>query len=371
MNGKPRICFVSPEAYATLRPGVAEMAGGAGFQLVEIARELRARGHDVCFVVGDYGQPFRDTVDGFVTYRASSIATGRSRTRGPLNLVRLFRAMRAAKADHYVLRSIRELSFFILIFARLLGARYTFMVANLPHVTKEEMEGMSPRLRSLYARSLRRADRVTVQSREQQDMLRASFGVEAPIVPNGIEIPAFVTTPAGVTHDVSWVATIKPAKRPDRLVEIARALPDRTFLVAGGPGSDLDYHVRLTEALADLPNVTVLGFVPPDQVHRVYERARVFLNTSQYEGFPNTFLFAWSRGIPTCSLDIDPDGVVTREGLGIVDPDCDNLARRLDALLADDAACEAMRRRCHDYVRRHHARDHLAAAFLAALPERP
>ena len=37
MSAKPSICFVSMEVYPNLRPGVAEEAGGAGFQIVQIA----------------------------------------------------------------------------------------------------------------------------------------------------------------------------------------------------------------------------------------------------------------------------------------------------------------------------------------------
>ncbi|MBU2502502.1 glycosyltransferase, partial [bacterium] len=102
MPGKIRICFVSMEVYPNLRPGVSEEAGGAGFQLVEIARGLRDRGHRVSFVVGDYGQPFREEIDGFEVLRANKVAYDKSVTRGLTNLWRLLRAMQAAGARHYV-----------------------------------------------------------------------------------------------------------------------------------------------------------------------------------------------------------------------------------------------------------------------------
>lgn len=368
LNSSQHICFISIEAYATLKPGVAKMAGGAGFQVVQIGRQLRELGHTVSYVVGDFGQPFYDVVDGFPTYRASRVYGGWKLTRGPANVLRLLRAMLATRADHYVLRSIRPLSFFVLVLARMLGASYTFMIANLPHVTREEMEGMSRILRFLYAWSLRHADLVTVQSREQERLLLENFAVQGVLVPNGIAIPPFPEAMPVTSHDVAWASTVKPVKRPDRLLEIARALPARRFIVAGGPGSDHGYYDEMVTCFAREPNLTYAGFVPPDRVKDIYRAGRLFLLTSRFEGFPNTFLQAWALGIPVCALDIDPDGVVTEHGLGIVEADVQLLAGKIDALLNDREAYEAMRRRCHEYVRRYHSLERLRDAFLAALP---
>ncbi|MEJ2721278.1 MAG: glycosyltransferase family 4 protein [bacterium] len=374
MNESKPICFVSIEAYATLRPGVAELAGGAGFQVVQIGRRLSKLGYPVSFVVGDFGQPFCDVVDGFPTYRASRVSGGSSATRGLANVVRVFRAMRAARAKHYVMRSNRNLLFFALVFSQLMGARFTFMVAITPHVTREGFESMPRVIRFLYKWSLRHADRVTVQTEEQKRLLLENYGVEGALVPNGIEIPPFPDTPIEKSHDVVWVGSIKAPKRPDRLLAIARALPERRFLVAGGPGSagahDRSYYDEMVAAFASQPNLTYAGFVPPHEVGEIYRRGRLFLLTSEYEGFPNTFLYAWTNALPVCTLDIDPDGVVAARGLGIVDKDPESLAGKIDGLLDDQAAYEAMRGRCYEHVQKTHSLERMEAAFVDALPER-
>jgi glycosyltransferase involved in cell wall biosynthesis len=356
------------EAYPNLRPGVAEEAGGAGFQLLQIARGLRDRGWPVSFVVGDYGQPFHEVIDGFDVYRANRVTYDKSVPRSLANLVRLWRGMRAARARHYVLRSTRFLSFFVMAYARLLGGRYTFMVANLPHCLREELEGLPKVFRTLYALSLRWGHAVTVQSLEQQQLLLANFGIKAPVIPNGIAVPPLADPAATADHDIVWVASLKPQKRADVLLQMVRLLPGRRFLVAGGPGPDLTRSRELAAALAAEPNVTFLGFVPPDRVGDVYARARLFLNTSDWEGFPNGFLYAWSRGLPVASLKVDPDGAVVGGDLGLVIDDPARLAAAADALLDDPARLQAMAARCHAHVAAHHSLDRLVEAFVAALP---
>lgn len=368
MPEKPKICFVSMEVYPILKPGTAEIAGGAGFQLVQLGRGLKERGYSVSFVVGDFGQEDQVVIDGFDVYRSNKVVHDRSFTRGIANLWRLFSAMRKAGAQHYVLRSTRFLSFFVMIYAKLLGAKYTFMVANLPHCLRSELEGLPLVFRWLYSISLKFADRVTTQSQEQQDLFLENFGIMAPIVPNGIEVPPFQGARLKAPYDINWVASFKVQKRADKLIEFAKLMVHRKFLVAGGPGSDLEYSTGLMDQLRDLPNVEYVGFVTPDRVGEVYENARLHLNTSDWEGFPNAFLFAWTRGIPVGALKIDPDKVVSSLDLGIVDPDLSSLAGKIDALLDDDDRYRKMARRCHDHVVATNSRDTSVDAFIKAMP---
>jgi glycosyltransferase involved in cell wall biosynthesis len=44
------------------------------------------------------------------------------------------------------------------------------------------------------------------------------------------------------------------------------------------------------------------GFMPLDAVEAEFDGASVLVNTTDFEGFPNTFLQAWSRGMPTLSF---------------------------------------------------------------------
>ncbi|MCB2141254.1 hypothetical protein KQH27_00940, partial [bacterium] len=59
------------------------------------------------------------------------------------------------------------------------------------------------------------------------------------------------------------------------------------------------------------------GFLPPAEVESILDSALVLLNTSELEGFPNTFLQAWRRGLPVISF-FDPGGVVLKNRLGFI-----------------------------------------------------
>jgi glycosyltransferase involved in cell wall biosynthesis len=79
--------------------------------------------------------------------------------------------------------------------------------------------------------------------------------------------------------------------------------------MVGGPSADdsakMEYFSEIRAQARLLPNVEFTGFLPLAQAEPWFDRARVLVNSSCYEGMPNTFMQAWSRGIPTvASVDV-------------------------------------------------------------------
>jgi len=89
-------------------------------------------------------------------------------------------------------------------------------------------------------------------------------------------------------------------------------------------------------------------------------------NTSDVEGFPNTYLRAWIRGLPVVAT-FDPDGIVSREGLGARVFDTGELAEAVSRILGNRADFEGMRRRCLQYMAAHYKEDEILYPYLRAM----
>ena len=76
-----------------------------------------------------------------------------------------------------------------------------------------------------------------------------------------------------------------------------------------------------------------------------FNAARVFVNTSEYEGFPNTFLQSWSRGIPTVSF-IDTGSALNGERVVNVAADLDGMTGLVERFMQDDAIGVRLDRSC-------------------------
>ena len=57
----------------------------------------------------------------------------------------------------------------------------------------------------------------------------------------------------------------------------------------------------------------------------------MFLSTSRIEGYPNTFVQAFSYGLPVLSVEVDIDGVISKNNFGAVRGSVEELAAWLRA----------------------------------------
>jgi glycosyltransferase involved in cell wall biosynthesis len=86
------------------------------------------------------------------------------------------------------------------------------------------------------------------------------------------------------------------------------------------------------DAARGVPNLAVCGPASRPDVPPLYLGASCLVCTSRAEGFPNTFLEAWSHGLPVVST-FDPDGLIAGAGLGRAATDVAGLAAGLREML--------------------------------------
>ena len=105
------------------------------------------------------------------------------------------------------------------------------------------------------------------------------------------------------------------------------------------------------------------GFVPVTEVERHFDEAAVFVNTSVGEGFPNTFLQAWSRGVPTLAT-VDVEAAVHRRFAGVEDG-----ARQIEALFEDAGLWQSASRRCLEHFAGTHSPAHALEQYGRLIAE--
>jgi glycosyltransferase involved in cell wall biosynthesis len=128
-------------------------------------------------------------------------------------------------------------------------------------------------------------------------------------------------TGPGSKKGVLWVGRIEPWKRPESFIELARKMPGVPFtMVAPAFRGFEDYAAGIYRMAEGLKNLSIIDFVPFDEIDRYFRRAKVFVNTSTEEGFPNTFVQACMNFTPIVSLMSIPDDFIGKSGAGIFLP---------------------------------------------------
>jgi glycosyltransferase involved in cell wall biosynthesis len=364
----PSVCFVGLENLPVLAPEYSQHPmGGAQLQQTLLARGLARRGWRVSMVVGDYGQPDGAAWADITTYRAY-------RPRAGLPFVRfvhprwtsVWSAMGRADADIYYVSCAGMLLGEVALYARGQHRQVAFRIAHDTDCQPDKLLVPYWRDRLLYRYGLRHADIILAQTAAQRTLMRQNFGRECQVIPSLVAAADAARPLAARDIDLLWISNIRPFKRPDLALELARREPSLTLHMVGGrqPGSE-QYYADIERQAAAQPNVVFHGHVPQESTYQLMARARLFLNTSDSEGFPNTYLQAWARGTPTVAC-FDPDGVIGREELGFPVRDIARMRTALHALLENEALWQATSARCQSYVAAHHGEPALDA-FAAAL----
>jgi glycosyltransferase involved in cell wall biosynthesis len=349
------VCFVAPLAWPVLSrdPRIA-VVGGAEVQQSILARLLAAHGHRVSMITLDYGQADPSRIDGVTVHKAFAPRAGLPVVRflHP-RLTAMWSALRRADADVYYVRSTSMWLWLVTEFCRRHGKRSVYAGASDRDFDPDTGGQVRyARDRWLFRRGLAAADAIVAQNEAQRASCLANHGREAVVIPSCYPLEG---KDASQTADlVLWVGMLHENKRPELFVELARRLPQRRFVLIGGPRPGAQaYYERIRAQAAAVPNLEMTGFLPLPEVEPWFDRARVLVNTSTYEGMPNTFLQAWARGVPTVAT-VDVGAPVHR-----VAPRIEDLVREVENAFAD----ASLGARCREHFARNHSAPEVVARY--------
>ena len=367
------ICFVSLNNYAVLSgdPSVFHI-GGAEVQQMHIARGLAKRGHKVSFVTLDHGQPDGVEIDGIRVFKAYSPTAGIRRLRflHP-RWTGLCGAMRRADAQVYYQRTAASESGQVCWWCRRNRRPFIFSLAS-DNDCDPRLPALSSRMeKGLYRYALRHADLIVSQTKKQQSALKQWLGRDSVVIPSCRPVADSAVQALRPSRPVGrprilWVGRLIECKRAELCLDLAQRCPEVLFDIVGDPNAESSYAKAIRERGKQLPSVTMHGSIPYHLMDEMYRQSAILLCTSSTEGFPNTFLEAWSHSRPVIST-FDPDGIIQKHGLGKVADNLEELEAQVLGMLGDERAwCEAAEK-SHKYVASHHSPDAVAEAYERAI----
>jgi glycosyltransferase involved in cell wall biosynthesis len=359
VNLLPHICFVAVNIYPVLvRSTEIEFVGGAEVQQTVQIRALRRAGFRISVLVKDHGQPDRVEFEGVSIYKIpSAIGRGIPGTRfiAP-RLTDVVKLLKKVSPDIVYVQTACDLVAAAAWYAKTARKRFVFAGASDPDFQLGALPYMSSRDSFLYRAGLRAADGILVQNAAQKQMLEANYKRDSLVMQNCYEEPE--ASAGRADGHVIWAATVKPLKRPDLYIELARRFPHRRFVMVGGAGVDADsqtYYEQTAAKAREVSNLEFVGYVPYARVGTYFDGAAIASNTSDYEGFPNTFLQAWIRGVPMISF-VRPEASPGVTGT-IACSDLEDMASKYASLFESDANWQAASDYCQQHFKTHHGID--------------
>jgi len=329
--------------------------GGESVQQTLLAREFVRSGYDVSMIVVDHGQPDGEVIDGIKVFKSYRPNAGLPVFRFVYpRASSIFKALQRADADIYYQSCASPLTGFVAWHCKKHRKKFVFRIASDTDCMPGQQIIRYWRDRKIYEYGLRRADLTFAQSQKQIELLEQNYGLKSGLMNMVVDNP---TAELDATRDIDvlWVSNIRPQKRPEMIIDLAAKLPELRFVMIGGPSPGLKEHFNDVKAKADSAgNVEFLGAVPYSDVSRYFSRTKIFVNTSDTEGFPNTFLQSWIHGVPVVSF-FDPDGIIRRNGLGFAPESLDEMAQMVVDLISREAKRQEISLLAQEYAIEHYS----------------
>ncbi|GAA4313700.1 hypothetical protein GCM10023115_29640 [Pontixanthobacter gangjinensis] len=227
-------------------------------------------------------------------------------------------------------------------------------------------------LSSDFARqiAIKYADVAFTQNNVQENILLQQFGKKSQRMVSGHPRPEVVIQPEKRFHlrTVLWCGNLGSHKRPELFIELARIFEksDLKFLMVGGH-SDVSYCKSLFKNKPS--NLDLTGQVSFGKALEYFDEAAILINTSTSEGFSNTYIQAWLRGIPTIVMGADPDNVIEKNNLGYDIDTIEAAAKKISLLLGEEDAYSAISKNVQSYANLNHTIEVMVENFLRQINE--
>jgi glycosyltransferase involved in cell wall biosynthesis len=304
-----RVCFIMLKAYPLFNQEIESLFGGAEVDFYNLSTELaKDPNYRVSFITADYGQKPIEVREGVTIIKSLDF-------NGNLAMpsLRLWRALRAADAQIYVRELCSAVTMEVALFCKCYGRKFIYRTASTV-----ECDGTY--LRENYFRgkafvwSLRHADAVLTQNETDANNLSAITGAPVQVIRNAHRVHPIQQQP----HDkVLWVGRSATVKRPELFLELAKLLPQIQFTMICQRAENERQYNKLVNKAKQIENLKFIPRVPFHKIHEYFQRAKVFVNTSDYEGFPNTFIQACKSATAILSLNVNPDNFLDKHNCGI------------------------------------------------------
>lgn len=362
-NGIPpkKICFVTSNTYEILTGKEVKRIVGPDVHQVLLAKEIIKHNLKVSIITQAEGGEPVEYIDGVEIIKINKDKYRFKILNIIIKIVGIWKGMRKANANIYF--HAGGMSGVVSPLCMLMGKKYIYEIAsdaltNREVITEKNKE-YNQSIISLGSIGnlidIKLADAIIVQNEFQKKMLKKNFGRGGFLIKMSFPLSERGRTKKANPPVVLWVGSMADVKQPELFLKLAKAIPEYTFQMIGGHNSkNQDVYDRIRTSSQKINNFEYLGVIPFYKINEYFNRASILVNTSMFEGFPNVFIQAWMNYVPVVSLNVDPDGIISKYKLGFHSSKFDKMIQDVQTLIKDEQLLQQMSNNGRYYVENNH-----------------
>lgn len=348
-----KICIVNLNIYCLFDPKSTAPMGGAELDMYTVARGLENK-YDVSVITGDWGQGDLEFFDKIRIVRSFKLGGN-----GPLQFLRgiflFWKSLLRANADVYLSSGAGPEIGIIALFCTLKRKKFIYRTAseidcNKKYIDSNGIKGL------MYRYGLENTHHIVTTVQQHKNLLVCSHrSVEKRI--SHINLGIFSEDEQEQEKDcILWVGRCDSLKNPDIFIDMAKSISNCRFvMICPKQKNNPSYFEEIKKKAESLPNMTFIDFVPFKDIQPYFNRAKIFVNTSDFEGFTYTLIQSGLAKTPVVYLNVNPDEVITKYNIGYVsDGSKEKLIEQVRMLLQNEQDWSKKSENAFRYVKENH-----------------
>ena len=327
---KKRVCIVALRSLPLFDHAYdsEHVIGGAEINMYHLAMFFSKNENvEVKVLVNDFGQPPVYRIGNITLIRYGGSRNGKSLAAAIAEKIASEMRLFFISTDSFIFTTGNPmLGKLVILQQKLRGKRVLFRLSSDLNTDLGSYKKNNSRLDYLlYKYGIMHASIRVCQSLQQKSLLKSRLGLKSEVIGNGFEMNENICTDQ--KKHILWVGRCMKSKRPLLFTELARKMPGEEFVMIMPLNKEIPAEeLKERQAMADevyacasgLGNLTLLDYVPYDEIQHYFDSAKCYVCTSDTEGFPNTFIQAALGAAPILSYRVNPDSMIEEYKLGYV-----------------------------------------------------
>ena len=350
---KIKICLVSLFGYSLYNKRSSNsFGGGAAVQLFLLAKEF-AKNNDfeISVLTGHYKKVKSQTerFKNIMIFNALDIH--KKLINYPKNLIKFFVTLKKINPDIIIQRSADFVTGLCAFFCKVFGKKFIYSIAHELDVSGEYVKDLK---RKIFKYGINNATFLVAQSNDQIMFIEKQKNRKInniSVIKSGYKIKEIGEN---TKKYILWVSRAVRWKRPELFLKLAKLFPKEKFIMICNKEGDILYWESIKKA-SSISNLKFLNYIPFHKIDRYFKEAKLFINTSIYEGFPNTFIQAFKNKTPVISLNVNPDEILTKNKIGIFcHDDLKKMEFSINQLFENQELYDTYAKNAFTYVKNNH-----------------
>jgi len=363
---KKKIAIISLTSYDLFFENENVTHGGAELQMYFLAQFLaKSQLYEVKFLVGDYGQAQSIKRTNIEFIKTINLSYSEPFIYKFLKGIKLFIILIKINPEAVFATSANTMIGLLSLYKRIFRKKQIHRTASFMDVDKNRIKksGISGKI---YAFGLKSTDLLFTQTTEHQEILWQEFKLKSFLLYNAFD---FKAKPNQIKNYALWVGRYDSIKKPELFLKMAENLPNLTFVMICPVSSyGYDKWLEIKHKSSILQNFTFIEQVPFAQIQEYFEKAKILVNTSDFEGFPNTFLQAAAACTPIASLRVNPDQFITQNNCGIYgNGDFTQFCQLINEIYFDEEKLRMTGLNNYEFLSKKHKMEAVETQFLQTL----